>query len=484
MSKRSEKLSLILTDLLMINLASLFALGMKYRSGNWSFVQQLWERHTGGDLSVGPPPFSFVVETYLEPMFAITLYWFLLFAFYGLYRFWKAQSRFDEVVAVSKVASLGTLLLFIPTFDLSHPLPQTRVVLFSYWAVLIVLVASGRVAIRTFQRHLLIRGIGRRNTIIVGGGERGRKLFWDVLKFPALGYRVVGFVEQEREHLGRSIDGLPVLGTVDQLRQLVPQHHISEILIAMQPDSHEEILKIVSSCDSNQVSFSIVPDLYHIVSGHVKTNQIYGFPLMVLMPELMPAWEKKVKRLMDIFISILVLIGFAPLWGLISLLIRLDSKGPVLFTQKRVGKHGRLFTIYKFRSMVADAEKHTGPVWAEKNDPRVTRAGRILRKLRLDEVPQFINILSGDMSLIGPRPERPFFVEQLRREVPLYSRRLNVQPGLTGWAQTKHKYDASLDDVREKLQYDLHYIESMSLRMDLKILLRTLWVMISAKGAH
>jgi exopolysaccharide biosynthesis polyprenyl glycosylphosphotransferase len=197
---------------------------------------------------------------------------------------------------------------------------------------------------------------------------------------------------------------------------------------------------------------------------------------MELLPDLMPAWEKKAKRLLDVVVSLVVLIAIAPVCALVAVLIKLDSKGPVLFTQKRVGKDGKIFTMGKFRSMVENAEQHSGPVWAEKDDPRITRMGRIIRRLKIDEVPQLFNVLRGDMSLVGPRPERPFFVESLEREIPLYRRRLRVAPGLTGWAQTKQGYDTSIDDVKEKLKYDLYYIENMSLRMDAKILLRTLFV--------
>ncbi len=171
-----------------------------------------------------------------------------------------------------------------------------------------------------------------------------------------------------------------------------------------------------------------------------------------------------------------------PLWLLIAVAVKLDSRGPVIYKQDRVGKDGKTFVLYKFRSMYQNAERITGPMWADKNDPRITRVGRILRKLHLDEIPQFSNVLWGDMSLIGPRPERPFFVEHLSEEIPLYKRRLKVKPGITGWAQIKHTYDQSLEDVKIKLQYDLFYIENMSIRLDLKIALSTIVHMLSGKG--
>jgi len=176
------------------------------------------------------------------------------------------------------------------------------------------------------------------------------------------------------------------------------------------------------------------------------------------------------------------LIGFLPLWILVAIIIKLESPGPVLFCQKRVGRDGKHFTIYKFRSMVQDAERETGPVWAGEKDPRITFFGKIIRKLRIDEIPQFFNVLMNDMSLIGPRPERPYFVDKLKHKIPLYARRLRMKPGITGWAQIKGGYDTTIENVKKKLEYDLFYIENVSLRMDLKILLNTIYVMLRGKG--
>src|SRR5690606_12067677 len=197
----------------------------------------------------------------------------------------------------------------------------------------------------------------------------------------------------------------------------------------------------------------------------------------------MPSWEANLKRLLDIVVSATALLVTFPLLLAISILIRLDSKGPVLYSQERVGLYGRIFLLYKFRSMRADAEA-AGPQWASENDPRITRLGRFLRRTRLDEVPQLWNVLIGDMSLVGPRPEREHFINQLRNEVPLYLQRLKMKPGLTGWAQVKHHYDTNLEDVKTKVLFDLWYFENMSLPLGLVILIRTIWVVLTGKGAH
>lgn len=198
----------------------------------------------------------------------------------------------------------------------------------------------------------------------------------------------------------------------------------------------------------------------------------------------MPTWQAQIKRILDILISLIILIVGAPFWFIVALLIRLTSPGPIIFAQERIGQNGKPFTMIKFRSMYEDAEKRTGPKWATEDDPRITPLGRILRKTRLDEIPQFLNVLKGEMSLVGPRPERAFFIEQLKEEIPWYIQRIKMKPGITGWAQVKHKYDATIEDVKQKVLYDLYYFENMSLILDIKILVRTILVVFTGKGAR
>ena len=241
------------------------------------------------------------------------------------------------------------------------------------------------------------------------------------------------------------------------------------------------MLEIISKCPTN-ISMKIIPDMYDIISGQARTNQLYGFPLIEIMPLVLQPWEIILKRILDITVSILILIISLPLWLLIAVAIKINSRGPIVFNQERVGKDENMFFMHKFRTMNQDAEKHSGPIWSQKDDPRITSVGNFLRRTRLDEIPQFINVLSGEMSLVGPRPERPFFIEKLEKEIPLYKRRLQVRPGITGWAQIKQGYDTSIDDVRSKVKFDLYYIENMSLQMDLKILLFTFYTMIRGRG--
>jgi exopolysaccharide biosynthesis polyprenyl glycosylphosphotransferase len=383
-----------------------------------------------------------------------------------------------------KTTVIGCFVLFFAVFvddSAAQGGPGTRILIAVYWVILLGTVAAGRLALRSFQRKLLISGIGVRNTVIVGSQTRAQSLWQEVVKYPALGYKVVGFMTLDRRPAGKRQAEFPFLGILRQLEAVVKRHAIGEVLIALDSHDHERLLEIVNHCTNVNVGIKIQPDLYDIISGQARTNQIYGFPLIDISPQLMTPWEESTKRLIDVLVSMFVLVVGLPLWMLIALVIKLDSRGSMLYAQERVGMDGVHFSMVKFRSMFSDAEK-AGPQWANKRDPRVTRVGRVLRKLHLDEIPQLWNILRGDMSLVGPRPERPVFVERLAREIPLYRRRLKVRPGVTGWAQVKHKYDESIEDVRKKVQYDLFYIENMSLRMDFKIILSTVSHMLMWKG--
>lgn len=457
MSKATERILLLFSDLICINLAWYVYYFIRVDLG--------WIKYSN------PPSF-------IAPMVAIYFYWLIIFTLSGLYEHWFARSRFDEFSRLIKVVSIGCIILFFAIFldDFVNKAPViSRFLIVIYWFLLITIAGTGRIVIRSFQKSLLSKGYGLKNSLIVGTGKKAHELYDMISEMPELGYKVVGFISEN----GRVKEG--TLGGIPNLPELVNERKVTEILVALETPDKEELYQVLRYSSAENVKTKIMPDMYDIVSGMAKTNQIYGVPLIDVASVIMPAPSLWLKRLIDILISSLVLILTLPVTLIAVILVKLTSKGPAMYSQVRVGKNGKEFTIHKLRTMYQDAEA-AGPQWSHGKDPRITKVGRVLRRTRIDELPQMINVLNNDMSIVGPRPERPYFVKKLVEEIPYYSRRMLVKPGITGWAQIKHKYDESIDDVKTKLQYDFYYIENMSIKLDLKIMLNTIFVMLKMKG--
>ncbi len=417
--------------------------------------------------------------SFLPPLIVIYFYWLIIFSISGLYQYWFLRSRFDELYSVFKSITIGTFILFFIIFlddIIRDDRAVSRFLIFIYWGLLIFLISSGRLLIRGMQRNLLRKGIGLRNTIIIGINEKSISLKKLIMKHPEQGFKFIGFVSMDDETTDE-----PVLGSLSELKNIIQENNIQEIIVSSAPAKSEVMFEIINRTTGLNIGLKIIPDIYDIISGMAKSQQVRGLPLIDVMPEIMTFRIRLIKRIIDIVMSVTILILSIPLFILTAVMIKLTSKGPVFYTQIRVGRNGKMFKIIKFRTMYVGSES-TGPRWADKDDTRITKIGRILRRVRFDEFPQFINVLKNDMSIVGPRPERPFFVENLNKEIPYYKRRLCVKPGITGWAQIKHKYDSTLDDVRIKLQYDFYYIENMSISLDLKIMLNTIIVILLMKG--
>ncbi|MBC8447098.1 MAG: undecaprenyl-phosphate glucose phosphotransferase [Chloroflexi bacterium] len=395
------------------------------------------------------------------------------------YRQRHPVSQLDEFYNVVGSVFLGTVTaIALISFFFKDRLDYPRLMMVYALVLTIILVTLGRLILTRLQWLLLARGWGRKKVLLVGGGDVGRLILQKIRQSPRLGYEVTGFVNGE---VGSVIMGAPVLGHTADLPDLIEHHGIEEVIIGLPEANHEEILTIISLCEREKVGIKVFPDVFQIMASEVSIGDLGGLPLLTMRDVALRGWRLTVKRLMDVAVSAVVLIFLSPPLLLTALLIKLDSAGPVLFVQERTGLDGRPFPMLKFRSMRSDAEAQ-GPGWTTENDPRRTRLGTIIRKLSVDELPQLINVLLGDMSLVGPRPEQPAYVEQFRRSIPRYMDRHREKAGLTGWAQVNGlRGDTS---IAERTKYDLWYIENWSLWLDVKIIIRTLLQGLTGRGAY
>ncbi|MEA3338559.1 MAG: undecaprenyl-phosphate glucose phosphotransferase [Chloroflexota bacterium] len=407
----------------------------------------------------------------------------VVFAFSRLYRLARMPSRVDEFYSIFASTTVGTLVgvaLSSLAFKNSPlELDYSRGMILYGWALTIVFVTAGRLAHTQIRARLRRRGWGRSQVLIVGAGDVGRMIFQKIQSNSGLGYQVVGFVDangQDEAPLGARI-----LGQAGDLAPLINEHQIDEVIIALPEATHQEILMLISECERGKVVIRVFPDVFQIMAGQVSIGDLGGLPLLTVRDIALRGWKLTAKRLMDTVGAACGLVLISPLMMLMAFLIKLDSHGPVFYAQERMGLDARIFKMLKFRSMRQDAESR-GPGWTVDDDPRVTRLGRIIRRVNVDELPQLINVLIGEMSLVGPRPERPVYVNQFRRSIPRYMDRHWEKAGMTGWAQVNGlRGDTS---IVERTKYDLWYIENWGLLLDVKILIRTFFNLLKSPNAY
>ncbi len=418
--------------------------------------------------------------------FVICTGWILLYAIAGLYSNPFRRSRLYEITQVFKYTLIGVLTLFFAIF-LDDPIPvenpsKQRILLTIYMTAQFGMVSILRFIITT-RTNLRIR---RRTlgfpTLLIGCQEQALKIYEELENMRrAMGYQFKGYVSLQSSENNLLTGRLKNYGTLETLEHVINSRKIEEVIIALEKSEGDRIGEVIEICERTHTNIKVVPGVYDYIVGSVKISHILGAPLIEIFPQIMTSWERAGKRFFDIVASAFALILLSPLYALIALWIRLDSKGPVFFRQERIGRYGKPFWIVKFRSMQEDAEK-AGPALSSDHDPRITRVGLLLRRSRLDELPQFWNVLLGDMSIVGPRPERQFFIDQIMQRAPHYRHLHKVRPGITSWGQVKYGYASNVDQMVERLTFDILYIENISLGLDIKILLYTVIVMLEGRG--
>lgn len=423
-------------------------------------------------------------ERYYLGLIIIPILWIILYYLTGYYRDIYRKSRLNDVVQSFLQSLIGVTILFFLLL-LDDVISNYK----NYYLLYGVLFGL-HYFITLFFRLLFTSITGNKihkkkigfNTLMIGSNNQAVDIYLELdQQALSFGNKIIGFINVHLKDHYQLIDYTPHLGGLKDLDKIIEKHKIHEVIIALETSEHNDISKIINKLSTYNVIIKAIPNMYDILTGKVKMTQLFDTPLIQISHDLMPVWQMNVKQLLDYSVSLIALIISLPISISLAIGIKLSSSGPIFYSHERIGEYGKAFKIIKFRSMQIDAEKN-GPRLSDKNDARITKFGRFMRKYRLDEIPNFINVLKGDMSLVGPRPERQFFIDQIIKEAPHYSHLHKVKPGITSWGQVKYGYAENVEQMIKRLRYDIIYIENMSLFVDMKIILHTIRTIIAGRG--
>jgi len=418
---------------------------------------------------------------YIKFLPLLLIIWSLVSKKFQLYRPRRIDHFFREFYEVGKCLAI-TFVLLIAIIYLFKKFEFSRLAFFYFWVMGILGLISVRIFTRKTLKMLRKRGYNQRFALIAGTGVLGQKVLEKIDLYPELGIRVVGFLTYKGEEAGKNIKNIPILGAYEDLDKILNEREIDIFFIAISINEYDCFESLIKKVHGHLSEIKVVPGSYEFLGLRGGMDELGDLPIVSLQSSPLYGWDSFFKRIFDLTLGTLVLMVVSPLMLAISILIKLTSKGPVLYRQERIGMDGHPIQMLKFRTMRVDAEKETGPIWAKENDPRRTRVGTFLRKTSLDELPQLFNVMKGEMSLVGPRPERPVFVEEFRKRIPSYMLRHKIKAGMTGWAQVNGwRGNTSLE---KRIEHDLYYIENWSIGFDLRILFLTLWKGFFSKSAY
>lgn len=418
----------------------------------------------------------------------VPIIWLMVYLIFDSYRNTYRMSRMNEIFRTLATALIGSILLFFAIIldDLAYYTQGYKTyytALFSLFLIHFALTLLGRMIVLTAASRRIKSGKVSFKTLIIGSNQNAVDVYKDIInRKKSIGFQFIGFIVAKKDKTTHELsEFLPCIGELSELSEILNTYQVEEVILALETHEHSYVQSILNTLTPHNLTIRVIPDMYDILLGKVKMTNVYGAVLIEISPQFMPMWLRIAKRTMDLTVSISVLMLCSPLYLYIIIRVKLSSAGPIFYKQERIGLNGKPFMIYKFRSMYTDAEKQ-GPQLSSDTDDRCTNWGRTMRKYRLDELPQFWNVIKGDMALVGPRPERQFFIDQIAKRAPHVAQLHKVRPGITSWGQVKYGYASNVDEMIARLKHDILYIENLSFSLDIKILFYTVLVIIQGRG--